>query len=470
MIRPVAVVSGLVLLGLFAAVAAPPLSAFPLTTCTLTVISRDAGGTEIGTAVGAGAGATRDNPLLIDPKGSVEWTGTTGGSPLTRPSYHVEIFGVPTPLGGGAMDDGPRSGASGDIAVGDVLPFAIVGTVYVSGAVDVGGSPVCEGSGWIKLTGEPLSSPVGLAGAGLALIGIASVLASVSRRHPFRGLIGGAIGGAGLALLSGVTGILPFDEKTPVATMVVSVIFGLLIGAISFGDIFRRGAGTRPTGTGSTGAATAPVEPAGQPDAGAGATSPAAATAPVVQPTTTPSATGTSTPSAPSVRPPSPAFVEVRTAIDGLAPEVKPHVQPLLQQAQAILTSGPGSLTIGSDVIGRIAAQAGPAFKGVTLGNGAIDVSVEVKIDPAEMLGVSGLIDIPTVTETVSVTATPTVEGGRLALDLGNIDRAAKATGMLDGLVRFLDLLNKAVAEAGQRIAAVSVTPEGIVVTTATAG
>jgi len=273
--RTVAVATGVASLAWILLIAVPSISAFPLTTCTLTVTSRDASGSVVSTASET-LGGTRDDPFIVDPNGTVEWSGTTGGSPIANASYHVEIFGVPTPLQGSASGDSPRSSASGVIDLGEILPVDLAGLIFVSGALESGGAPVCEGSGWIKIAGDPVPTPGFVAGAALALVGLASVLSSVRGRHPFRGAIGGLIGGAGLALLSGVTGILPLDEQTPLAEVIAAVILGLAIGAIDFGSLFHRGS-------------VAAVDAAGRPDPTTPPTEPPAGPS---DPTTTPATSG----------------------------------------------------------------------------------------------------------------------------------------------------------------------------------
>ena len=152
----------------------------------------------------------------------------------------------------------PRPAAS---TLATSCPFDLVGLIYVSGAVDVGGSPYCEGSGWIQMRGDPVGTPGFVGGAGLALVGLATVLTSVRGRHPFRGAIGGLLGGAGLALLSGVTGVLPLDETTPLAEVIGMLVLGLLIGVIDFGSLFHRGSVSAVVEAGAPASVPPPSEP-----------------------------------------------------------------------------------------------------------------------------------------------------------------------------------------------------------------
>jgi hypothetical protein len=484
--RTIAVATGVASLAWFLLIAVPSMSAFPLTTCTLTVTSRDASGNVVSTASEAGGG-TRDDPFIVDPKGTVEWSGTTGGSPIANASYHVEIFGVPTPLRGSASGDNPRSSASSVIDVGGILPVDLAGLIFVSGALESGGSPVCEGSGWIKIAGDPVPTPGFVAGAALALVGLGSVLASVRGRHPFRGAIGGLIGGAGLALLSGVTGILPLDEQTPLVEVIAAVILGLAIGVIDFGSLFHRGSVAAVDAAGRPDPKTPPTEPlVGPSDPGTTpATTPAVPVVPPVVPVVPPVVPPVVVP--PVVAPPvvaPPAISQATTPPDGSKPDLQskpPEPKPglptiqarikgaltdpatgttkpvyaeaekILNEAQGILTTGPGTLTIGSDVFSRITSPDKPAASPVHLVDGAI----EVDIDPMG-LGLS----------IVNVTATPVVQNGRLSLQFNALGSAAETAGALDGLKSFVEQVNIAVANAGQSVASVSITPGGIAITT----
>jgi hypothetical protein len=498
--RTIAVATGVASLAWFLLIAVPSISAFPLTTCTLTVTSRDASGSVVSTASEAGGG-TRDDPFIVDPKGTVEWSGTTGGSPIANASYHVEIFGVPTPLQGSASGDNPRSSASGVIDLGEILPVDLAGLIFVSGALESGGAPVCEGSGWIKIAGDPVPTPGFVAGAALALVGLASVLSSVRGRHPFRGAIGGLLGGAGLALLSGVTGILPLDEQTPLVEVIAAVILGLAIGVIDFGSLFHRGSVAAvdaagrpdpktepPAGPSDPGTtpATTPVVPVGPPVVGPPVVGPPVVLVPppvvVPPPVLVPPPVGPPPVVAPPPEVPPPPISQASGPTDGSKselqakpPEPKPGLptiqarikaaltdpttgttkpvyadaETILNEAQGILTTGPGTLTIGSDLISRITSPDKPAASPVQLVDGAIEVDVD-----------------PTGLGLVSLTATPVVQNGKLSLEFNSLGSAANAAGALDGLTSFVEQVNIAVANAGQSITSVSITPGGIAIST----
>jgi hypothetical protein len=489
--RAVAVATALVLVVWFSFLAAPRTAAFPLSTCTLTVTSLDPSGAQIGTATGDGPGGTRDAPLEVDRDGTVEWIGTTGGASTSGGSYHVEIFGVPSPLSGSIKSGGSVSSSSDSVKLGDVLPFDLVGLVYVSGAIDVGGSPVCEGSGWIRLRGDPVTTPLFLGGAATAMLGAAGLLASVRRRRLILGTFAGLLAGAGLAVLSGVTGTLPFDEKTPLATVIGGIVLGFLLGAIDVGGMFGRGATAQEAaGAGaSPSVATAPAEPAAQPDTQP-ATQPAGGQEPPAPaPVAEPPATAVPTPAVPpgtSTSPgaatsgtahlaPKPGLDALRGWKDSLPSDDQADVAPILANAEAILRSGPGALTIGSDVIGRFldraarkaAAKGESAPPSVHLEDGAIVVGDNVlRASPVVSDGKVGLSFIDTKADAGAAGGLQFLAG----VVIEGISKASQVTGIsagpLDGLNWFVDQVNQAVRDAGQHVTAVSVTPAGITLTT----
>lgn len=467
----------------FAAVAVPAVRAFPLTTCTLTVTSTDASGATLSTATGGGAGGTQDDPLLVDPKGTVQWTGSTGVA-VDNGTYHVAVFGVPTPISGSIHSSGAT--ASGSVAVGDILPFDLVGLVYVSGGIDSGGTTVCDGSGWIKLQGDPVGTPGFVGGVALSLIGLATVLTSAPRRRPIRGIVGGLIGGVGLALLSGATSFMPLGDRTPLAEVVGALVLGLVIGVIDFASLFRGGsvksvvdadreAGASTPATGpDTGPATTDtpsttpesVEPTPAAPVAPAVVAAVVETAPVSAP-----ATGATT-----ATPPEPGLPAIRAGVANLPDSVRAEAQPILERAERILAAGPGTLTIDSQTIAHVLASVKDA-PSIELQDGALVVQ-------------TGLLPLR---------ATPVVSGGQVSLSFlqakptaapasageaasAGLDRAAEglagliATGAeaagasefkaLDG---FLANINTAVANAHQVITSVNVTPGGITVTTGSA-
>jgi len=452
--------------------ASPPPSGFQLPTCTLTVYTKTASGEDLDGATSNVSGGTRDSPLLVDPKGTIEWDATTGGKPISHASYHIEIFGVPTPLRGSMSGNASISEASNTIKVADLLPFDLVGTFYVTGEVDVNGWPYCRGSGWIKLRGDPVPTPGFVVGAALTLIGAANVLASANGRHPVKGAIAGLIGGAGLALLSGATSILPLNEATPLADVIAALILGLAIGAIDFRDLFAGGmpgklqavaeSGGTATGTPPPPPPPPPVVVAPQPPdltaATAAAKSVAAGTNTAVASAALAAAAAAAAAkkAAAGVGPgPKVGLAAIEDWKDNLPADQRAVVQPLFPQAQAILKSGPGTLTIGSDLVDQFleTAQKDNALK------------LSVKMTDGK-LSLMSLVDVPVAAVNGKLAVTfPHDEVIRRVTDFLDIDVSSS----LDRVKWFVDNINTAVAHAGQKVASVSVTKAGISITTAAA-
>ena len=86
------------------AVVAGPAGAGEAQACTWTVKSLDRDGKVIDTASGPGQGATRDDPLLIDSRGSIAYEGTTD-EVIAHGSWTVEVRGGAGIWVGGDVED-----------------------------------------------------------------------------------------------------------------------------------------------------------------------------------------------------------------------------------------------------------------------------------------------------------------------------------------------------------------------------
>jgi hypothetical protein len=202
-------------------------AAFPLTNCTLEITSLDIDGNVVDSASGGGADATQDDPLIIDWDGDVLWSGTTGGQVIKNNSWHVDVFGFPTPLRGGDPNDAGTTDGVDRYDVSASAPFRLTGLFFVSGEfTGEGGS--CTGSGWFKIAGEPVGSvPFWLA---IVLIVLGAILIAVAARGGWvPGLLGGLLFGVGVAgLLVGLS-TLPLGSLT----VPVTIVLGVLIGALA---------------------------------------------------------------------------------------------------------------------------------------------------------------------------------------------------------------------------------------------
>jgi hypothetical protein len=202
-------------------------AAFPLTNCSLEITSLDIDGIPVDSASGGTGDATQDDPFIVDWDGDVLWSGTTGDQVITNNSWHIDVFGFPTPLrGGDANEAGDRQGQD-RYDVSASAPFRLTGLFFVSGELTgEGGS--CAGSGWFKIAGEPVGTvPFYLA---IALILIGAVLIAIAARG---GWVPGLLGGLSLGI--GVSGLLVGLSTLPFGSLTVPIVilFGVLIGALA---------------------------------------------------------------------------------------------------------------------------------------------------------------------------------------------------------------------------------------------
>jgi len=202
-------------------------AAFPLTNCTLEITSLDIDGNVVDSASGGAADATQNDPFIVDWDGDVLWSGTTGDQVIKNNSWHVDVFGFPTPLRGGDPNDAGETDGQDRYDVSASAPFRLTGLFFVSGEMTgEGGS--CTGSGWFKIPGEPVGTvPFFLA---IALIILGAVLIAVAARGGWLpGLLGGLLFGVGVA------GLLVGLSTLPIGSLTVplTILLGILIGALS---------------------------------------------------------------------------------------------------------------------------------------------------------------------------------------------------------------------------------------------
>lgn len=169
-----AVIGGLALIPVPAALAADA------TGCSGTVQSFTTDGAALDQAAAPGEGGTANDPLVIDPTGSVAWEGSTDVA-ITSGSWSVSLGGVPFRSGDIDNADGTTS-ASGTVDLaGAPAPVQWVLTsnarIPVSGSI-TGPEGTCTASGYLAGTGgSVITSPAFLTGAGLAAFGLLGVLA-----------------------------------------------------------------------------------------------------------------------------------------------------------------------------------------------------------------------------------------------------------------------------------------------------
>jgi hypothetical protein len=201
--------------------------AFPLTTCTLSVTSTDASGKTIATATSGGNDSTETNPLLVDWDGTVSWHGTSGDNAIKNNSWHVDVFMIPTPLRGGDANDKANKVGEGTTSVRADAPFQFTGLYYVSGEFKGDGGS-CVGSGWFKLTGNPVSTIPFWIAVVIALLGL--ILLALGLRGAWGwAVLGGLLTGLGLAAVLAMLAVLPIGAWTPLAALGLFVVVGLAI-------------------------------------------------------------------------------------------------------------------------------------------------------------------------------------------------------------------------------------------------
>ena len=212
-----------------AALLAVPASAgaFGLTNCTLALTSLDANKIQIDSAASGAPDSTQDNPFLIDWAGTVEWNGTMDGLVTTNHHWHVDIFGLPTTLSGSDPNEAGDTNGDGTVDVGANVPFRFTGLYYVSGAIS-GTGGACDGSGWMKVNGDPLATIPFWAGIVILLVGL--LLAWYGWRGSWPGaVVGGLLFGLGAAILLVTLAFLPLGSITPLATVVVGLLLGIAV-------------------------------------------------------------------------------------------------------------------------------------------------------------------------------------------------------------------------------------------------
>jgi len=148
--------------------------------CSGTAISKDSSGATLETAHVPGAAASQDMPFLVDPRGTVDWSGSTD-QPITGATWSVTVMGVPF-LNGTFQNDAKDTTTSGttDIAsLPDAVTWAIKGhqVIPVSGTI-TGAGGTCTLSGYITGQGDPASSPMFYAGATFVVAGTALAAAA----------------------------------------------------------------------------------------------------------------------------------------------------------------------------------------------------------------------------------------------------------------------------------------------------
>jgi hypothetical protein len=218
--------------------------AFPLTSCSLSLTSLAADGRTLDTATGGADDATQADPFVVDWDGTVRWEGTTGAQTIRDNTWHVDVFGFPTPLRGGDPNEGGNRDDADTITVSASAPFRFTGLFYVAGEfTGAGGS--CSGGGWLKVAGDPVGTVPFFAALALLVLGVV-MLAVGMRGNVALAVVGGFFGGLGLAMLLIMFAVLPLGAATPMALLLIGLAVGVATGWI--GRRQSRAAGDRLRG------------------------------------------------------------------------------------------------------------------------------------------------------------------------------------------------------------------------------
>ena len=217
----------------------PPVSAFPLDGCTMSVQSMRADRTVLDEASGPGTDSTQDEPLDVASTGSVKWSGTTGSQVIKNNSWHIEVFYLPNLYRGSEANADGDTGAEGTVDFGKDAPFRFTGLYFVSGGIR-GDGGACDGSGWVKMIGDPVGTLPFFAGLVLAILGIVLLGWAVRPGSLLGGVAGGLIVGLGVATLLVIFSAPLLGAWTPLAFLAIGIVVGLACGLVG------RSVATRP--------------------------------------------------------------------------------------------------------------------------------------------------------------------------------------------------------------------------------
>jgi hypothetical protein len=208
---------------------AAPVAAFPLTNCTMQATSSTAAGGPLDSIQGGAPDATQQDPFLVDWDGTVAYT---GGSNVAMVNNHwgINVFIVPTPLQGGDPNTADTRTGNGTVGVSANAPFRFTGLYYVSGTL-TGSGGTCTGSGWFKLTGDPVGTIPFFGGIVVLIVGVL-LLVFGARGHLISAIVGGILTSLGATTMLVIYSALPVAELTPLAVLLLGLIVGIAVGLL----------------------------------------------------------------------------------------------------------------------------------------------------------------------------------------------------------------------------------------------
>lgn len=183
------------------AVLSPPAGAAEADGCTGSATSFDADGTQLDTVRAPGDGGTSGDPFEVDPEGTVEWEAQASPAIPDSGSWSVGTQSTPQLSWGG---DGGLSEDSGteDMSEHLVVDLPILGETRVAAgtfAVEItveGDGATCTFSGYVKIGGSALGTPVFWAGLLLGALGVLMALLATPTATASSAAAGGAAGSA----------------------------------------------------------------------------------------------------------------------------------------------------------------------------------------------------------------------------------------------------------------------------------
>ncbi len=142
------------------------------TGCEGRATSADKRGRPVDQATAPGTGGTRGDPFRVRSDGRISYSGATQDV-LTNGRWKVEL-GVPfAPDLTGRVGNAIGNRAwSGEEAVSDRIPLRIRGLFRVRFEVTGTGAAPCTGSVWVRVEGNPITTPLGMAAVALTLAGL----------------------------------------------------------------------------------------------------------------------------------------------------------------------------------------------------------------------------------------------------------------------------------------------------------
>ena len=202
-------------------------SAFPLTNCTLSLNSEDKTGAALDGAEAGSPDATQQDPFIVDWDGVVTYDGTTGSQVIKNNTWYVNVWHFPTPLRGGSPNGDGNQKGSGSVGVSANAPFRITGLYYVDGAISGDGGS-CVGSGWLKLSGDPIGTIPFFVALALLIVGGLLAVGGIAG-SAVAGFLGGILLGLGAAVMLVIYSVALFGEYTPLAALAAGLIAGVAL-------------------------------------------------------------------------------------------------------------------------------------------------------------------------------------------------------------------------------------------------